>query len=299
MANQNTTLLVTGASGQLGRRVIELLLASEEARGQNIVATTRTPDKIADLEARGVDVRAASFEEPATLTAAFRGVDRALLISTDAVDRPGRRIAQHLAAIEAAKAAGVKHVVYTSLTHADPTSLVTLAPDHWATEQAIAASRIGHSILRNNMYTDYLLHGLSHAVRAGRIVNSYGSGAVSYVTREDCARAAAAALASAFDGRRVLDITGPAAITQKELAAIVSDVTARPVVYEAVDASIAQAQLIANGVPEAFAEILVSFERSAASGQLAVASPAVKALTGVEAMGVREFLGANRAALLA
>jgi NAD(P)H dehydrogenase (quinone) len=299
MANQSSTLLVTGASGHLGRRVIELLLASDDARGQNIVATTRTPDKVADLAERGVDVRAASFDDRASLSAAFRGVSRALLISTDAVDRPGRRIEQHRTALEAAKTAGVKHVVYTSLTHTDPTSLVTLAPDHWATEQAIAASELGHSILRNNMYTDYLLNGLAHAVPAGRIVNAHGSGAVSYVTREDCARAAAAALASRFDGRRVLDITGPAALTQSELAAIVSEVTGRPVVYEAVDASVAKAQLIASGLPEIFAELLVSFQRSAAKDQLAVVSPAVKALTGVEASTVREFLAAHRAALLA
>jgi NAD(P)H dehydrogenase (quinone) len=294
-----TTLLVSGASGHLGRRVLELLLASDTAAARNLVATTRTPDKIADLAARGVSVRAASFEEPASLASTFRGVDRALLISTDAVDRPGRRIAQHRAAVSAAKAAGVSHLVYTSLTHADSDSLVTIAPDHLATERAIIDSGLGYAVLRNNMYTDYLLHGLPYSVRAGRIRNAFGSGAVSYVTREDCARAAAAALASTFEGRTRLDITGPAAITQDELAAIASDLAGRPVQYDAVDAATSARQLVAGGLPEPIAELLVSFERSGQAGQLAVVSPAVRELTGSAPTSVRDFLSANRAALVA
>jgi NAD(P)H dehydrogenase (quinone) len=294
-----TTLLVSGASGQLGRRVLELLLASDSKNDRTLIASTRTPDKIADLAARGVVVRAASFEEPASLGPAFRGVDRALLVSTDAVDRPGRRIAQHRAAVAAAKAAGVRHLVYTSLVHPDPDSLVTIAPDHWETERAIAQSGLSHAILRNNMYTEYLLNGLSFAVRAGHITNAYGNGAVSYVTREDCARAAAAALASSFEGRATLDITGPAAITQKELAAIVSDVTSVRVQYEAVDPTTAARQLMAAGLPEPYADLLVSFQRSAQAGQLAPVSSAVLDLSGTVPTSVRDFIAAHRAALLA
>jgi NAD(P)H dehydrogenase (quinone) len=294
-----TNLLVSGASGQLGRRVLELLLASDSSGDRTLVASTRTPDKIADLAARGVVVRAASFDEPASLASTFRGIDRALLISTDAVDRPGRRIAQHRAAIAAAKAAGVRHLVYTSLLHPDPDSLVTIAPDHWATEQAIANSGLSHALLRNNMYTDYLLHGLSFAVKSGRITNAYGTGAVSYVTREDCARAAAAALASSFEGRATFDVTGPAAITQQELAAILSDVTSVRVKYEAVDAATASRQLVAAGLPAPYAELLVSFQRSALAGQLRAVSSAVLDLTGEAPRSVRDVISANRATLLA
>jgi NAD(P)H dehydrogenase (quinone) len=299
MAKQ-PTLLVTGASGHLGRRVLELLLANDSTRDRALYAVTRTPDKIADLAARGVTVRAASFEDdPAALSAAFRGANRALVISTDAVDRPGRRILQHQAAIGAAKAAGVRHVVYTSLVHADPDSLVTLAPDHFATERAIADSGLSHAILRNNMYTDYLLFNLPAAVRAGRIANAFGAGAVSYVTREDCARAAAAALASTFEGRTRLDITGPAALTQRELAAIVSEITGRRVEYESLDPDTATRGLVAAGLPQPVADLLVSFERSGKAGQLAVVSPAVRELTGREATSVRDFLAGQRAALVA
>jgi NAD(P)H dehydrogenase (quinone) len=293
-----STLLVSGASGHLGRRVLELLLASPASRGRRLIALTRTPERIADLAARGVSVRSASFDaDPATLAAAFAGAERALLISTDAIDLPGRRIAQHRAAVAAAQAAGVQHLVYTSLLRTDPDSLVSLAPDHFATERAIADSGLSHTLLRNNVYTDYLLFSLPAAVRAGRISNAFGDGAVSYVTREDCARAAAAALASSFEGRARHDITGPAALTQRELASIVSELTGRRVDYHPLEPAVAVRERVAAGLPEPIAELLVSFERSGRAGQLAAVSPAVLELTSTAPSSVREFLTAQRAAL--
>ena len=277
--------------------MIELLLASGTP-ASSLIATTRTPDRLAELGARGVELRAASFEESSSLVAAFRGAERALLISTDAVDVPGRRVAQHRAAVHAAREAGVRHVVYTSLTNPGPESLVSIAPDHHATEVAIGEVFASYAILRNNLYTDYLLGSLPHAVRAGRIANSLGDGGVGYVTREDCARAAAAALASDFEGRAVHDITGPAAITQAELADIVSDLSGRRITYEALDAETAQRRLVQAGLPEPIAALLVSFERAGARGQLAVASDAVSLLTGAPPVSVRDFLVEQRAALL-
>lgn len=276
--------------------MLELLLASGTP-ASSLIATTRTPDRLAELAARGVEVRRASFEESSSLGAAFRGAERALIISTDAVDVPGRRIAQHRAAVHAAREAGVRHVVYTSLTNPGPESLVSIAPDHHATEVTIAEVFPSHAILRNNMYTDYLLGSLPHAVRAGRIANSFGAGAIGYVTREDCARAAAAALASDFVGRAVHDITGPSAVTQAELAGIVSELSGRRVTYEVIDADAAQRGLVQAGLPEPVAALLVSFERSGARGQLAVASGAVSSLTGAPPAGVRDFLAQHRAAL--
>jgi NAD(P)H dehydrogenase (quinone) len=294
---QRSRLLVTGASGHLGRRVLELLLASGTP-ASHLIALTRAPDRLAELAARGVEVRAASFDVASSLGAAFRGAERALIISTDAIDVPGRRIAQHRAAVHAAREAGVLHVVYTSLTNPGPESLVSIAPDHHATEVAIADVFPSHTVLRNNLYTDYLLGSLPHAVRAGRIANSIGDGAVGYVTREDCARAAAAALASDFEGRAVHDITGPAAVTQGELAAIVSELSGRRVTYEALGAEAAQRGLVQAGLPEPIAALLVSFERSGAHGQLAVASSAVSLLTGAPPVSVRDFLARHRAVLL-
>jgi NAD(P)H dehydrogenase (quinone) len=187
--------------------------------------------------------------------------------------------------------------VYTSLTHCEPSSLVTLAPDHWGTESMLRESELPYTVLRNNMYTDYLLMSLPYAVKSGKLVNSYGVGKVSYVTREDCARAAAAALSGTFSGRTVLDITGPNAITQAELAALVSEIVGRPLEYVAIDAASAVANLVGAGLPAAIAEVLVSFERSSKAGQLAVESSAVQELTGRAPSSVKEFLSAQRAGL--
>ena len=295
--SNNGPLLVTGASGHLGRRVVELLSSSPQAKGRKLIAVTRSPDKLAEFAARGVEVRAGDFDQPSTLQAAFAGVERALIISTDALDRPGHRLEQHFAAVKAARAAGVKHLVYTSLTNPDPQSPITLAPDHWGTEGAIRDSGMSFTVLRNNMYTDYLLMGLPHAVSGGKLVNSFGDGAVSYVTREDCAGAAAAALSAPFDGKAVLDVTGPVAITQSELAAIVSEVTGKPVEYLAVSAETATRNLQGAGMPLPIAQLLVSFEVAGNRGQLAALGSAVRELTGKAPQSVREFLTANRAAL--
>jgi NAD(P)H dehydrogenase (quinone) len=297
MTNPNSsTLLVTGASGNLGRRVLELLLADPRNAGRKLIALTRTPDKLSEFTAQGVELRAASFDDDRSLANAFRGATRALIISTDALDRPGRRLEQHRNAVQAAKASGVQHLVYTSLTHCEPSSLVTLAPDHWGTESILRESEVPYTVLRNNMYTDYLLLSLPYAVKSGKLVNSFGTGKVSYVTREDCARAAARALSGSFQGRAVLDITGPQAITQPELAKIVAEISGRPIEYVAVDAATAVVNNVGAGLPTPVAELLVSFERSAAAGQLALESSAVQDLTDSPPTSVKQFLSERRTA---
>lgn len=297
MANQNNgTLLVSGASGHLGRRVLELLLADPRNAGRKLIALTRTPDKVADLAAKGVEIREASFDDAGALPSAFSGAQRALIVSTDALGRPGQRLEQHMNAVQAAKASGVEHLVYTSLTHCEPSSLVTLAPDHWGTESVLRESELPYTVLRNNMYTDYLLMGLGHALKSGKLVNSFGAGKVSYVTREDCARAAARALSGSFGGRAVLDITGPNAITQTELARTIGELAGKPIEYVAVDAATAVESLVRAGLPTPVAELLVSFERSGSAGQLAIESSSVQDLTGSAPSSVKQFLSAQRAA---
>jgi NAD(P)H dehydrogenase (quinone) len=294
-SNSHRTLLVTGASGHLGQRVIELLL---EANAGHVIAATRTPEKLAHLAARDVEVRKADFDDPSTLTEAFAGVDRLLLISTDALDGTDRRQVQHRNAVNAAAQAGVTHVVYTSLTNPEPGSPIAIAPDHYATEQALAASSLDWTVLRNNVYTDFLLQSLPHAVATGQLVVVAGEGKTGYVTREDCARAAAAALAAHDSGRTTLDITGPAAITQAELAQIVSEVSGRPVAYVPVTADAIVAGMVAAGLPQPVAEVYVTFGVGAADGTLAVASSAVADLTGNAPQSVHEYLAAHREALL-
>jgi len=189
-SNSRPTLLVTGASGHLGQRVLELLL---EANTGRVIAASRTPEKLAHFAARDVEVRKADFDDPSTLAEAFAGVDRLLLISTDVLDGTDRRQVQHRNAVHAAAQAGVKHVVYTSLTRPEPGSPIAIAPDHYATEQALAASSLGWTLLRNNVYTDLFLYSLPRAVASGQLVAATGTGGAGYATREDCARAAAAA----------------------------------------------------------------------------------------------------------
>lgn len=289
------SILVTGAAGHLGRRVLSLLL---EHNAGPLIATTRNPEALADLAAQGVTVRRADFDDPSTLPAAFAGATRALLISTDALDRPGRRIAQHQAAVRAFAESGVKHVVYTSLPDAHDTP-VTIAPDHAATEDALAATSLDYTILRNNLYADLLFQFLPPALASGTYVTARGTGATAWVTREDCARAAAAALASPVSGRRTLDVTGPAALTSDELAAIVSEVVGKPIVHLAVPAPALIEGMVAHGLPKPVAELLASFDTAVARGKLARVTDTVQQLTGQPPQSVAAFLRAHRAQLRA
>lgn len=293
--NHTATLLVTGASGQLGRRVVELLL---EAQAGPIIATTRTPEKLADLAARGVTVRLANFDQPESLAQAFAGAERLLLISTDALDDTGRRVRQHRQAISAATQAGVRHVLYTSFVRTEPGNPAAVAPDHFATEQALADSPLEWTSLRNNVYTDGLLMSLPRAIASGQLVAAAGEGGAGYVTREDCARAAAAVLASPPSGRTRLDITGPAVVTQAELAQMASEISGRPVAYVPVTPEALKAGMVAGGLPEPVADLVVSFDVATAQGALAVASSTVKDLTGRAPQRVYDFLAERRAALL-
>ena len=287
------TLLVTGASGNLGRLVVELLLESEAGP---IIATTRDPSKLAAFAARGVDVRAADFDDEASLAKAFAGADRALLISTDALDRPGRRQEQQLRAVKALEAAGVKYVAYTSCT--TPESLLaSVAPDHAATEAAIAATKLEYTALRNNLYADLLFATLPGAVASETLVDAKGDGKIGWVTREDCARAAAAALVSAT-GRTAVDITGPDALDSKELAKLVADVTGKPVAHVSVTPEALLEGMVQHGLPKPVAEIYASFDAAAAKGQLALVTDTVAKLTGRPPQSLRSFLSDARAVLL-
>ena len=277
------TLLVAGASGHFGRRVVELLL---DAEAGPIIATTRTPEKIADLAAKGVDVRKADFTAPASLPAAFKGADRMLLIS--GVDL-ATRLGQHKAAIAAATAAGVRHIVYTSAPAARPDPENPLIDSHYWTEQALAASPLGWTVLRNNIYAEMTLMGLPRAVATGQLFTATGTGGRSYVTREDAARTAAAALASDFAGRRILDVTGPEPVTQDALAALAAEITGQKVVHVALSADDLAKGLAAAGLPPVYVAGLTAFDVDAARGYHAIVAPTVKDLTGREPTSVRDF----------
>ncbi len=289
------TLLVTGASGNLGRQAVEFLLAR---KADTVIAGSRDPQKLAALVAQGAQARALDFEKPETLPAAFAGVDRVLIISTDALDRPGRRFAQHQAAINAAVKAGVQHIIYTSFVNAVPGSAVLINPDHQQTEAALAASPIGHTILRNNLYAENLFGSLPHAFAAGQWFTAGATGKAGFVTRKDAARAAAAALASAFTGTRTLDITGPELLTHGDIARIASEIVGRPLSHVPVDQPSLVAGMVKAGLPEPIAHVYASFDVALAKGEFAVASNAIQELTGQAPSTLRDFFIAHQAALL-
>ena len=296
MANPRKPLLVTGAAGNLGRRVVELLL---EAKAGPIIATTRTPEKLADFAKRGVEVRKADFNDPKTLKAAFAGAERLLLISTGDLFPEGARLRQHRAAVEAAVDANVKHVIYTSAPSPYPTPKGSLINDHFWTEQALFASPLEWTILRHHLYTEFLLGTLSTALKFGQLTTSVGKAGVNYVTREDCARTDAAALASDWSGRRVLDVTGPAPITQDELASLASKLTGKPLRHVAVARADHAKLLEAAKLPPFLIDALLNFNEQGAHGYHSVSPPTVQALTGKPPTSVQEFLTANKAALTA
>jgi NAD(P)H dehydrogenase (quinone) len=289
----NDKLLVTGASGHLGRRVLELLLAKKAGP---IVATTRTPEALKDFAARGVEVRTASFDEPASLAAAFKGTSRALLISTDALDRPGRRVEQHKNAIAALEAAGASHVAYTSLANAYRGSPISLAEDHLQTEARIQSGKLGYSILRNNYYADLVPLALAGAVKTGQLVDAKADGKLAYVTREDCAQIAAAALTDGFDGKRVLEVSGPEAISSAQLAQIASELSGKKITHLSVPLEALIQGMVAHGLPEPVARIYAGFDVATAKGDLATVTDSVEKLTKRQPQTLKSFLAANKAA---
>jgi NAD(P)H dehydrogenase (quinone) len=291
------TLLVTGAAGHLGRGVITHLLGALRVAPSRVVAVTRDPAKIADLAARGVTVRAGDFDNPASLATAFRGAARLLLISTDAIDRPGRRLAQHKTAVEAAKAAGVKHVIYTSMTRPED-SVIPFAPDHLGTEQALAASGLGWTVLRNAWYFENLLLTLPTVLASGKWFTSSGDGRIPYLAREDCALAAAHALASAATESTRYDITGAEALTVADVAHTLSDVLKKPIdVVQVSDAELIKG-MVAAGVPEPIAALLASFDANARLGKFDLVTGDVERLTAKRPQTLAAFLAASRNALL-
>lgn len=287
----HSRLVVTGASGHLGRRVVELLAAKG---APDLIAATRTPEKLSGLA--GVEVRKADFSDAASLDAAFAGADRVLIISTDRIDVPGLRIQQHRAAVEAAKRAGVKRILYTSMLNPDR-SFIPFAPDHLETERAIEQSGVEFTILRVSWYAENLLATLAGPLTTGKWYSAAGNGRIAYIPREDVARAAAAALASSGGANQRLDITGAELLTVPEIAKIVSEVTGKPIEVVPVSEEELEKGLAAAGMPPFVIPIVIGTERNIRAGNFDVQSDAVLRMTGKAPQSLRDFLIANRAAL--
>lgn len=291
----NETILVTGASGKFGRAVIGHLLTTYAVPAKQIIAATRKPETLADLSAKGVTVRAADFDDEAGLVKAFTGATRLLIVSTDALDRPGRRLEQHLRAVAAAKAAGVRHIAYTSMMNPDADSPIGFAADHRGTEEAIKASGISHTILRNAWYMENLLMSLPSALASGQWYVATGKGTTAHAARDDQARTAASVLASGANDSAVYNVTGPEALTSDETAALVSETVGKPLQVVHVTPDQLQAGMIAAGVPDFLAPVFVSFDVNALKDRSGTLSDAVATLSGVKPQTLKQWLGANKA----
>lgn len=276
---------VTGASGQLGRLVIDSLLG-KVAPGQ-IVALVRTPDSVADLAAKGVTVRAFDYDAPETLAPALAGVTRLLLISGNAV---GSRVSQHRAVIDAAKAAGVELIAYTSILRAQ-TSPMLLAAEHKATEDLLAASGLPTALLRNGWYTENYLMGAGPAIEHGVLIGSAGEGVVSGAARADYAEAAAVVLTRGEAG--TFELAGDTGFTHAELAAGLAEASGKPVAYQDLpQADYAQA-LEGAGLPGPFAAILADSDARVADGALFDDSRTLSSLIGRPTTPWRETIAAG------
>lgn len=267
-------IVVTGATGQLGRLVIDSLL--EKVPADQVAVAVRNPDKAAEIAARGVQVRTADYEDPDSLVAAFQGADKVLLISGNEV---GKRLPQHTAVVEAAKKAGVGHLVYTSLLHADASTL-GLAPEHKATEQVIRESGLPFTFLRNGWYTENYASSIAQGVETGSFTGSAGEGRVASATRADYADAAAAVLTGAGHENKIYELTGDAAWSYPELAAELTKAAGRDVAYRNVSTPEHRELLIGAGLPAGYADLLADSDRGIADGELGHTPGDLRALIG-------------------
>lgn len=254
-----TKVGITGATGHLGRWVV----AGLKSRGNagDVVALVRTPEKAQDL---GVEVRAFDYEQPETLGPALAGIDTLLLISSNDI---GKRVAQHRNVIEAARAAGVKRIVYTSVLRAD-TSPLSVAREHAPTEAALKESGVPYTILRNGWYTENYTASIPGALAGGALLGSAGEGKISLAAREDYAEAAVAVLVGEGNEGRTYELAGDEPYTLADLAAEISKQTGRQIPYRDLpEADFANA-LVGFGLPEPIARALAGWDVDASHGAL-------------------------------
>jgi NAD(P)H dehydrogenase (quinone) len=276
--------VITGATGKLGRLVIEGLLRKVPAK--DVAVAVRTPSKAADLAARGVDIRHLDYDRPVTDRRTFHADDKVLLISSNEV---GKRAAQHIRVIEAAREAGVGLLAYTSLLRAD-TSRLSLAAEHKTTEEAIRDSGVPYVFLRNGWYVENHTDQLTTIVQRGAISGAAGHGRHASAARKDYADAAVAVLTAGGPLQAVHELAGEQGFTLEEFAAEVTRQTGKKVVYSDLTPAQYRDALIASGLPGDIADLLVDFDLAAARGDLDGASGDLQRLIGRSPTSLRDAI---------
>lgn len=255
-------IAITGATGQLGRLVINALLKKVPA--SEIIAVVRSPEKAQDLQALGVALRTADYNQPQTLQGTFAGVQKVLLISSSEV---GQREAQHRAVIDAAKAAGVSFIAYTSLLHAD-TSPLGLGVEHRATEALLQASGIPYALLRNGWYSENYAASIAPALAHHAFIGAAGNGRIASAAREDYAAAAAEVISRDDQAGKVYELAGDDSYTLAEFSAEIARQSGEKVEYVNLPPAEFSAALIGAGLPAPLAELLADSDAGAAQGAL-------------------------------
>ena len=269
------TIVVTGATGHLGRLVVESLLARGVPADQ-VVATGRNVSKIADLADRGISTARSDYDDVESLRQVFAGADKVLFVSGSEV---GRRVTQHANVIQAAKEAGVGLLAYTSIANADRTTM-QMAAEHQATEQALAESGVPYALLRNSWYIENYTAQLPTYLEYGAVLGSADEGRVSGATRADYAEAAAAVLTAEDQAGKVYELGGDDAFTMGELADAVARASGRPVTYQDLPVDEYTQVLVKAGLPEPYAAALADADRGLAQGDLLVTSGDLSRLIG-------------------
>lgn len=255
-------IVITGATGQLGRLVISALLKKIPAN--QVVAAVRNTEKAQDLAALGVTVRFADYNQPASWDVALQGAEKVLLISSSEI---GQRAPQHQAVIDAASRAKVKQLVYTSILRA-PTSTLRLAAEHQVTEAAILDSGLPYTILRNGWYTENYAMAATTAASQGAVYGCAGDGRISSASRKDYAEAAAEVLTNEHHINKVYELAGDNAFTMTEFSATLERLHGKPIKYVNLSEEAYKNALVGVGLPEPFAALLADADTGIASGQL-------------------------------
>lgn len=277
-------LLVTGATGKLGSKIVETLLKTVPAN--ELTVSVRNPEKAEELKARGVEVRQGDFDHAETLTTAFKGIDRLLIISADGDNET--RIRQHTNAVDAAKKSQVKFIAYTSLANASESSLF-LAPVHRTTEEAIRKTGIPYSFLRNNWYLENELGNIQGVLTGAPWVTSAGNGKVGWALQQDYAEAAAAVFSGNGHENTIYELSGKP-MTQAELVSILGTVWGKEVPIQQVDDTTYGNIMKGVGVPDFVVPMLVAIQKGIRDGALDIESNDFEKLLGRKVTPISEAL---------